>query len=83
MDGLLSTGVLRLVLIYRYIYIYIVFVVLIINEKLVLTKTLKIQMLLLKNTQLNDLHHLEKKSRIRETKHLSTNADSSTDAIGG
>ena len=24
-----------------------------------------------------------KKSRIRETKHLSTNADSSTDAIGG
>ena len=26
---------------------------------------------------------LNKKSRIRETKHLSTNADSSTDAIGG
>ena len=25
----------------------------------------------------------EKKSRIRETKHLSTDADSSTDAIGG
>ena len=26
---------------------------------------------------------LSKKSRIRETKHLSTDADSSTDAIGG
>ena len=25
----------------------------------------------------------QKKSRIRETKHLSTDADSSTDAIGG
>ena len=28
-------------------------------------------------------HCLNKKSRIRETKHLSTDADSSTDAIGG
>ena len=27
--------------------------------------------------------HLKKKSRIRETKHLSTDADNSTDAIGG
>ena len=29
------------------------------------------------------LTHLKKKSRLRETKHLSTDADSSTDAIGG
>ena len=29
------------------------------------------------------LHIKVKKSRIRETKHLSTDADSSTDAIGG
>ena len=33
-------------------------------------------------TTLNTLQHY-KKSRIRETKHLSTDADSSTDAIGG
>ena len=32
-------------------------------------------------TQFLDLH--QEKSRIRETKHLSTDADSSTDAIGG
>ena len=30
-----------------------------------------------------DLSPAKKKSRIRETKHLSTDADSSTDAIGG
>ena len=29
------------------------------------------------------LNYILKKSRIRETKHLSTNADSSTNAIGG
>ena len=36
--------------------------------------------------QICDVHfrfRLREKSRIRETKHLSTNADSSTDAIGG
>ena len=32
---------------------------------------------------LKNLLLTKKKSRIQETKHLSTNADSSTDAIGG
>ena len=31
----------------------------------------------------HDAKMMQKKSRIRETKHLSTDADSSTDAIGG
>ena len=49
-------------------------------EKIFGTSVLIPQNILLKSSTFN---LYSKKSRIRETKHLSTDADSSTDAIGG
>ena len=49
----------------------------------------KVLVLMILNSKINshsntrDVKHVYKKSRIRVTKHLSTDADSSTDAIGG